>query len=162
MVTNCPVQHHVHILVIQLLAQIRSQDGKMKRANFIDRNNDLIQEFYFSRPSTIAHINTINNSHFYGSVLWRIGSRYKEKLEKTWYVSLRRMFGLPFATHCYLIEPVSNQKHAKTPKTKKFLNFIQSIRNSKKSSLRNLLKEIEVKKNKLEVAGFEEICVSCC
>ena len=123
--------------------EIRFQDIKNKRAGFIDKTNDLLQEFYFAHPSTIANVNMIKNSHFYGSVLWRIGSNYMDKFEKTWNVAFRRMFGLPYATHCYLVEPVSGQTHAKTLMARMFLTFIQTIRTSKKSSLRNLLKVIE-------------------
>ena len=46
-------------------------------------------------------------------------------------------------THRYLIEPVSDQKHARTMMNKRFLCFIQSIRNSKKFCLRYLLRSIE-------------------
>lgn len=38
---------------------IRSQDIKGKRAGFIDKNNELIQELYFAHPKTISHINMI-------------------------------------------------------------------------------------------------------
>ena len=64
-------------------------------------------------------------------------------LEKSWNVAIQRIFVLPLATHRYLIEPVSNQKHARTMMNMRFLSFIQSIRNSKKLCLRNLLRSIE-------------------
>ena len=85
----------------------------------------------------------IKNSHFYGSVLWKMGSRFVDKLERSWNVAFRRMFDLPLATHCYLVEPVSDQNHASTLMARRFLNFVQTIRKSKKTSLRNLLKVID-------------------
>ena len=66
---------------------IRSMDIKIKRANFINKANELIQEFYFAHPKTIAHINAIQNSHFYGSVLRKVGSRPVEMLGKCWNVA---------------------------------------------------------------------------
>ena len=42
---------------------IRCQDIKTKRACFIDKNNDLIQEFFFAHPRSIAEVNMIQNSH---------------------------------------------------------------------------------------------------
>ena len=122
---------------------VRSQDIKTKRACFIDKNNDLIQEFFFAHPRTLAEVNMIQNSHFYGSVLWNMKSKFVDKFEKSWNIAFRRMFGLPMETHCYLVEPVSEQTHARTLMAKRFLNFVQAIRTSKKSSLRNLLKVIE-------------------
>ena len=65
------------------------------------------------------------------------------KLEKTWNVSIRRMFNLPRETHCYLIEELSDQEHVQTLLAKRFLNFINSIRKSKKLALRSLLRVIE-------------------
>ena len=114
---------------------IRCQDIKTKRACYIDKNNDLIQEFFFAHPRSIAEVNMIQNSHFYGSVLWNMNSKFAVKFEKSWNLSFRRMFGLPMETHCYLVEPVSEQTHARTLMAKRFLNFLQALRSSKKSSI---------------------------
>jgi hypothetical protein len=122
---------------------IRSQDVMIKRAAYIDKNNDLLQEFHFAHPRTVAEVNMITNSHFYGSVLWNLSSKHVQKLEKTWNVSVRRMFNLPWQTHCYLVEPVSQQPHVRKLMARRFLNFVQSIRRSKKIAIRNLLKSIE-------------------
>ena len=122
---------------------IRNQDVKNKRAAFIDKNNDIIQELYFAHPRTTAEINRIQNSHFYGSVLWNLSSKEVVSLEKSWNVSVRRMFDLPRETHCYLIEGVSEQDHARTLLAKRFLNFVQAIRTSKKKVLGKLLRVVE-------------------
>ena len=66
---------------------IRSHDVKKKRACFIDKNNELIQEFNIAHPKTINEVNKIQNNHFYGSVLWRLASpnvQNVKKLEKSW------------------------------------------------------------------------------
>ena len=57
---------------------ILNQDMKEKRAQYIQRNNELMQEFSFEHSYTKCNINAIFNSHFTGSVLWdlfRTGSR---------------------------------------------------------------------------------------
>ena len=139
-------KHLGNTIVTKDLAEngdIRSQDVKNKRATFINKTNELIQEFHFAHPRTVACINMLQNSHFYGSVLWKHGSKYVEMLEKSWNVAIRRIFALPLTTHRYLIEPISNQKHARTMMNMRFLSFIQSIRNSKKFCLRNLLRSVE-------------------
>ena len=122
---------------------IRYQDVKNKRAAYISKNNDILQEFNFAHPSTRAELNKIQNSHFYGSVLWNLCSKEAVQLEKTWNVSVRRMFDLPRETHCYLVEAVSQQDHVKTILSKRFLNFIQSIRSSQKQALKDMLKVVE-------------------
>ena len=53
------------------------------------------------------------------------------------------MLRLPRETHCYILEPVSGQFHMRSLIASRFLSFITSIRNSKKQSLRNLLRTIE-------------------
>ena len=42
------------------------KDMSIKRARFIDKNNELLQEFYFAHPETLVKINNIYNSHFTG------------------------------------------------------------------------------------------------
>ena len=122
---------------------IRSQDVKNKRASFINRTNEILQEFYFAHPATRSKVINIQNTHFYGSVLWDLRSVEVTKLEKSWNVSVRRTFNLPWDTHCYLIEPFSNEPHIRTILAKRFVNFISAIRNSQKRTLRNLLKVVE-------------------
>ena len=122
---------------------IRSQDIKIKRASFINKNNELIQEFHFAHPKTINEVNLIKNSHFYDSVLWNLSSKWVEKLEKAWNVATRRMFDLPRETHRYLVEPVSEANHVQILMARRFLNFVKMIRSSKKIALRSLLKSIE-------------------
>ena len=64
-------------------------------------------------------------------------------MEKSWNVSIRRTFKLPWQTHCYLIEAISDQDHVRTIMARRFLSFIQGLRSSKKEVLRNILRVIE-------------------
>ena len=69
---------------------IRGQDIMKKRANFMDRSNQLLQEFYFAHPVTTAELIRIYNTHFYESVLWGASTKEVNKLEKSWNVSIRQ------------------------------------------------------------------------
>ena len=143
-VSNC--KHLGNMIVSSSAADggdIRSLDVKTKRARFIQRNNEIIQEFHFSHPMTLTELNKVYNSHFYGSCLWDLNSDWVLKFENTWNIALRTMLRLPRETHCYLLEPVSGQFHMRSLIASRFLSFITSIRNSKKESLRNLLRTIE-------------------
>ena len=71
------------------------QDMKEKRARYIGRNNELLQEFGFAHPRTKVKINTVFNSHFSGQVLWDLFSREAEMIENTWNHSVKIMFNLP-------------------------------------------------------------------
>ena len=119
-----------------------SQDIIEKRAQYITRNNELLQEFSFAHPSTKCLINNVFNTHFNGSSLWNLFNNASEKLEKSWNVSQRLIFSLPRETHKYLIEPVSETQHIKQSLMKRFSRFSNMISGSKKNAMRNLYNNV--------------------
>ena len=46
-----------------------SADIKQKRARYIQRNNEILQEFYFANTETKCHLNNVYNMSFYGAPL---------------------------------------------------------------------------------------------
>ena len=76
-----------------------SQDIIEKRAQYITRNNELLQEFSFAHPTTKCLINNVFNTHFSCSSLWNLFNNASGKLEKSWNVSQRLTFSLPIETH---------------------------------------------------------------
>ena len=66
-----------------------AQDLKEKRARYINKNNELCQEFYFAHPETKLRVNEIYNGHFTGSPLWDLFSPEAVQFEKTWNISFR-------------------------------------------------------------------------
>ena len=117
-------------------------DLKIKRADYISKNNDILQEFGFSHPKTKIKINSIYNSHLSGSCLWDLFSKEAVQMENTWNVSMRLMLDLPRETHRRLIEPVSGVRHVKFIMLKRFLSFIEQIRKSSKKATKSLLESI--------------------
>jgi hypothetical protein len=84
-------------------------DLKQKKAAYITKNNDLLQEFGSSHPETLLRMNQIYNTHFTGSPLWNIFGEEATKLESTWNKSIKLMMDLPISTHRNLIEPLPPQ-----------------------------------------------------
>ena len=119
------------------------QDTLEKRAMYISRNNELMQEFYFTDPKTKIWSNDVFNTSFYGSPLWDMSSRNFEMLEKTWNVSQRIMLSIPRTSHRYLIEPLSKRPHIVKSLRQRFINFISKIKNSEKKVLRNTLELVK-------------------
>ena len=105
---------------------------------FINRNNELIQEFRFAHPHTLIKVNNIYNTSFYGCVLWNLFSKEAERLDKTWNISQRLMLGLHRESHRYFIEPVSGTKHIIFHIYKRFVKFLSQMISSKKRVLRSL------------------------
>ena len=119
-----------------------TKDLMEKRATFINRNNELVQEFHFAHPQTIIKTNNIFNTSMYGCVLWDLFGNEAERLEKTWNISQRIMLGLPRESHRYFIEPVSGSTHIMFHLYKRFVNFVWCLKKSKKLPLRVLCDEI--------------------
>ena len=67
------------------------QDARCKRAQFIDRNCELIQEFPLAHPLVKCRINAIFNSSFHGSVLWDLTGESTKQLINSWSVAVRHM-----------------------------------------------------------------------
>ena len=119
-----------------------AKDMKVKRAAFVSKNCDLMQEFMFAHPKTRVKTNMIFNSHFTGSPIWDLFCQDAIRLENSWNVSFRIMYDLPLQTHRYLVEPVSEQIHLKKLLIKRFLSFLQQIKKSRKMIPKFLLNTI--------------------
>jgi hypothetical protein len=119
------------------------QDIKIKRAAFIDKNNELNQEFAFAHPLTKVKMNNIFNFHFTGSPLWDLFSREAIMLENTWNTAVRIMFDIPLSTHRYFIEPLSQTDHLKKVLLRRFLSFLNQIEKSTKQVPKHLLRFIK-------------------
>jgi hypothetical protein len=117
-------------------------DIKVKAAKYIDKNNSIAQEFYFAHPETKVKINNIYNGHWTGSQLWRLGSQELGKLESTYNKSVKMMYDLPWATHRYLIEPLTGLPHVRRILVKRFLSFVRMVRRSSKIAISQLLDTI--------------------
>ena len=123
---------------------VMAKDIMQKRAGFINRNNELQQEFYFAHPRSLMKINGIYNTSFYGCVLWNQFGKEMERVDKSWNVSLRRMMRIPFNAHRYLLEPVSESKHVIFSLYARFLNFTDKLKACTKSLIRNLFRTVKV------------------
>ena len=122
---------------------IMDQDITEKRAMYVAKNNELAQEFYFAHYKTKIWVNNVFNTSFYSSPLWGIFTKNYRKLERSWNVSQRIMLNLPRTTHRYFLEPLTKTMHVTKSVKKRFINFINKIREGKKKVLRNVLQEIE-------------------
>ena len=118
-------------------------DMMRKRAQYISKNNEIMQEFRFCHPLAQFHINQIYNSSFTGSPIWNLFCREAEMLEKTWNTSVRVMFGLPMNTHRFFIQPVSGKKHLKNILLGRFLSFLEQITKTSKKLPGHLLDMIK-------------------
>ena len=113
-----------------------------KRANYIAKNNELMQEFHFAHPKTKVVINQIYNGHFTGSPLWNLFCRETDMLCNSWNKSVRIMLGLPYNTHRYFLEPLTDLQHLKFTLISRFIGFLSQIEKSHKILPKILLQTI--------------------
>ena len=50
---------------------------------------------------------------FYGSFLWQYNSKGFEKMCKTWSIAVRKMYALPYDTHRWILDQLTNHRHIK-------------------------------------------------
>ena len=110
-------------------------DVNNKRMKFIGKYYALRQEFGSLDPEIFFKIMNIYGTSFYGSNLWIFTSDSCEKLFTSWNVMIRNIWNLPNTTDKYFIEEISGSKHLKSMLLQRYLSFIKSIRNSKKTIL---------------------------
>ena len=113
-------------------------DCLAKRGRFIGKVNSLLQEFHHVDPEVMVRLLNIYTTSFYGSVLWDLYSPEVTRIYSAWNVTIRKVFKLPWATHRYLIEPISGTKHPKILLTSRMLTFMESLMNCSKGSVRYL------------------------
>ena len=129
---------------IKHLGNILQSDNSMKsdclskRGKFIGIVNSLLQEFHFVAPSILVKLINIYASSFYGSSLWDLYSPQVDKIYKSWNVNIRNIFNLPWRTHRYWIEIVSDCHHPKTFLSSRFVNFVNTLKSCKKKEVRFL------------------------
>ena len=114
-----------------------AQDLMEKRAHYVNKVNELNQEYHYADSSTKIKINNIFNTSFYGSQLWDLFSNEAERLEKSWNISQRIMLDIPRNKHRYFLEPLSGTQHIHFSLYRRFIKFINNIRNSEKSTMRH-------------------------
>ena len=118
-------------------------DVKVKAAQYINTTNAINQEFRFAHPYTKWKLNTIYNFHLTGCELWDHGSDEFGKFMSTIQKSFKIAFDLPYATHRYYYEAITKTQHPVLIIRRRFLNFIDMIRKSKKGTPKKLLEHIE-------------------
>ena len=114
------------------------RDVAIKRGKFIGKINSLLQELHFVEPEVFVRLMNIYCSSFYGSNLWDLFSNDVDRLYKSWNVTIRNVFKIPFNTHRYLIETISGSLHPKTMLTSRFVKFSESLTTSSKAEIRYL------------------------
>ena len=113
-------------------------DCLAKRGVFIGKVNSLLQEFGFVDSTVMVRLLHIYVTSFYGSNLWNLYSSEVTRIFSSWNVTIRHIFSVPRDTHRYFIESLSNSSHPKTMMCSRMVKFWDTLRTSRKCSVRYL------------------------
>ena len=94
---------------------------------------------------------------FYGSCLWDLYSPEVNKIYSSWNVTMRNVLSLPWTSHRYFIESVSNTRHPKTMLCK----FWESLRQCKKGSVRYLFSLVYDDRRNLTGRTVSKVALDC-
>ena len=117
-----------------------TRDAKEKRAIYIEKNVEIMQEFSVAHPDVKCRINRIFNSSFPGSVLYNLSSDSVKHIVSSWSVSVKQMWGLPYQAHRYLVRELGGP-HAEEMLITRYVKFLQSVRKSPKLAVQFMLEK---------------------
>ena len=113
-------------------------DCTLKRGRFIGKVHSLLQELHFVDPHVKVKLLNVYTTSFYGSNLWDLYSPVVDRIYKSWNVTIRNIFDLPWRTHRYWIEMISSCSHPKTFLLGRYVKFVRSLTSSRKPAVRYL------------------------
>ena len=119
-----------------------NQDCSVKRGAFVGKINSLGQEFHFADPTVKVSILNIYATSFYGSGLWDTFGSYSDGFYTAWDRAIRQIYNLPWTTHHYWIEIITDSIHTKVMLCSRNVKFHKSLVTSRKSPSPSLKKKI--------------------
>jgi hypothetical protein len=119
------------------------RDIMIKRARYIERSCEILQEFYFAPPETKIKLNNIYNSHFTGSSCWDMTSKAGRMMEATFNKNIKISFDLPYETHRNILPVIASVKPLRLTLAKRLISFTEKIKKSDKSVLKQILTLVE-------------------
>ena len=82
---------------------------------------------------------SIYGTSFYGSALWDLYGTAANKLYTTWNIAVRRLFNLPYRTHCRFLDDISELTHINVFLKVRFAKFIKTLLTSENILIKNML-----------------------
>ena len=110
-------------------------DIDMKRAKFIGKLHSLSQEFGFCSPDIQMKMINIYATSFYGANQYRIYTNQCDKFYTAYNMCVRNIFKVPYQTHRYLIESISDCVHPKVMICSRFVKCVNTWINCNKPAI---------------------------
>ena len=104
-------------------------DTKIKRARYIDRTTDVIDNFRFAHPKQILRAVEIHCGDYYGSMLFQLFSESAEKYYRCWDRCVKSCWSVPLSTHKVFIKYLLSEDFSSVRVNilSRYVNFFQSL-----------------------------------
>ena len=113
---------------------------QLQNFEFVDQSKSIKKYSKSIKANSIKlAINNIYNSHYSGSTLWNLFEVGASRIESTFNRYVKVILDLPYATHRYLIEPLTGEMHIKKVLISIYLGFMEKIASSKKRAVKMLM-----------------------
>ena len=132
------VDSHLHLGHTINKNESSSDDIMRSRAEFISNIHALYQELGNTPPHVFLSLVQTYFTSFYGAVLWDLQSNAATRLYSTWNVHIRNAYNLPYATHRYILQELSNRPPLQVSFCKRFTKFCEQIKKSKRPEVLHL------------------------
>ena len=119
------------------------KDILIKRARYIARSFEILQEFNFTTPEMKIKLHSIYNSHFTGSACWDMTSPAGRMFEGSFNKNIKITYDLPYQTHQNILPVISGVKPLRKTLARRLIAFIERINKSEKSGLQQILALVE-------------------
>jgi hypothetical protein len=114
--------HLGHVITNQLL----DNDDILKRRNdFVGQANNVLCFFSKLKSSVVYKLFRSYCMSLYGCDIWLLSNTCVEDLCVSWRKSLRRVWRLPYRTHCYLLPLICESLSLEDEICRRSLNFIR-------------------------------------
>ena len=80
---------------------------------FIGYVNKLISKFGHLQPKVLLNLFNTYCCSFYGSSIWGLHSNGFNSCVTAWNIGVRKILGLPYTTHTWMLGPLTNSVHMK-------------------------------------------------
>ena len=115
-------------------------DMELRCNQLIGKFHSLAQELGPQEPRVYMFLINVYLLSLYGSSLWDLSAVVTDKVNKTWNSLIRQVFNLPFQTHRYMLNSISDVKHLKVRLMNRFKNFYMQLKNSNRAEVLHLLR----------------------
>ena len=102
-------------------------DIRFKKQNFFVQVNKLIVDYEGVSCNILSELFSRYCSSFYGSQMWDLRCKEIQGLYRAWNKAVRRLLGLPFNTHCYLLPLILNTPSLEVQLTRRYIKFFRSM-----------------------------------